>query len=171
VRPVADSISMVFDVLRVRGRSRWPHIPALVVTADPEERHPVREQILEDAFGIFRRTDPVLPLSDNRALLLLPLCKSHQVNDTASRLSRTSHNLMVRKRLVSCTELAGMKPLAWDRSGAVSQAASSYDGPVSQAASSYDGPAWFERRSADHPARNGRHDDLVGRRLMSNLEV
>ena len=40
VRPVADSISMAFDVLRVRGREKWPHIPALVVAADQEERAP-----------------------------------------------------------------------------------------------------------------------------------
>ena len=67
VRPVTDSISMAFDVLRVRSRGKWPHIPALVVTADPAQREPMRERILDEAFRTFRKTDPVLPLPNNRA--------------------------------------------------------------------------------------------------------
>jgi dolichyl-phosphate beta-glucosyltransferase len=155
VRPVADSVSMAFEVLRMRSRNRWPHIPALVVTADPEAREPIRERILDEAFGTFRQTDPVLPLSDNRALILLPLCKTNQVNGTASRLSRTTHNLMVRKRLVSCSELAGMMPLEWGRGTNAGQ-------DVRGGNSS----AWFERRGTHHPMRDARQDDPIDLRSV-----
>jgi dolichyl-phosphate beta-glucosyltransferase len=155
VRPVADSVSMAFEVLRMRSRNRWPHIPALVVTADPEEREPIRERILDEAFGSFRQTDPVVSLSDNRALILLPLCKSNQVNGTASRLSRTSHNLMVRERLISCTELAGMMPLRGGRStGAGQDLRADTDA------------AWFERRNPHHSMRDLRRDDPLDLRSV-----
>jgi dolichyl-phosphate beta-glucosyltransferase len=158
VRPVADSLSMAFDVLRVRGRSRWPHIPALVVGADPEEGEAVRERILDEAFCSLRKTDPVLPLPDYRALILLPLCKSSQVRDTASRLSRMSHNLTVRKRLVSCTELADMMPLDWDR-GANLRWDVTHD----------DGSAWSERRTASYSTPGIGDDDVADLRVMSTV--
>lgn len=160
VRPLADSISMAIDVFRVRGRNRWPHIPALVVTADAEERESVGGRILDEAFGAFRKTDPVLPLSDTSALILLPLCQSHQVNGTATRLSRTSHNLTVRKRLVSCAELAEMMPLEWGRGESATRGVRSDVGPP-----------WSERRSANHATRSVRHDDPVDLRLLSAVEV
>lgn len=151
VRPMADSVTMAFEVLRMRCRNRWPHIPALVVTANPEEREPARERIIHEAFDSFRQTDPVLPLSDSRALILLPLCKSSQVNGTASRLSRTSHDLMVRKRLVSCTELAGMLPLQWDRSTTTGETVSN---DIDE--------AWFERRGVHHtPMRDVHREETV----------
>jgi len=165
VRPLADSFSMAFDVLRMRAREKWPHIPALVVTADPHEHEPVREQILGEAFSDFRKTDPVLPLPDNRALILLPLCKSNQVSGTASRLSRSSHRLTVRKRLVSCSELMGMMPVEWG-SGAKADRGGRYD------AGSYDaGDAWFERRSSGLGTPDVRRDQGVDLRVMSTLEV
>jgi dolichyl-phosphate beta-glucosyltransferase len=160
VRPVADSISMAFDVLRVRGREKWPHIPALVVTADQEEHAPARERILDEAFGAFRKTDPVLPLPDNRALILLPLCKTNQVSGAASRLTHSSHRLTVRKRLVSCTELMEMMPVEWG-SGVM------FNGELRQDA----GTAWAERRRSHYAARNVRHGQPVDLRLMSTLEV
>ena len=155
VRPVADSVSMAIEVFRMRGRNRWPHIPALVVTADPDEREPVRERILDEAFGTFRQTDPVLPLSDSRALILLPLCRSNQVNGTVSRLSRTSHKLMVRERLVSCTELAEMMPLRRIRSTDNRQGTD--HGTRSPG---------FERRGPHHPTRDVHQDELIDLRAV-----
>jgi Glycosyl transferase family 2 len=160
VRPLADSLSMAFDVLRMRAREKWPHIPALVVTADPHEHEPVREQIIDEAFSDFRKTDPVLPLPDNRALILLPLCKSNQVSGTASRLNRSSHPLTVRKRLVSCSELMGMMPVEWG-SGATADSGGRYDA----------GDAWSERRHSGIGTPDVRRDHGVDLRVMSTLEV
>jgi len=147
-------------VLRVRGREKWPHIPALVVTADQEEQAPARERILDDAFGAFRKTDPVLPLSDDRALILLPLCKTNLVSGTASRLTHSSHRLTGRTRLVSCTELMEMMPVEWG-SGVT------FNGDGRQEA----GTAWPERRRAHYATANVRGDQPVDLRLMSALEV
>lgn len=160
VRPVTDSISMAFDVLRVRSREKWPHIPALVVTADPEQRGPARERILDEAIGTFRKTDPVVPLPDNRALILLPLCRSNQVSGTASRLTRSFHQLTVRKRLVSCTELVGMAPVEWGRSVAMNERVPSDAGP-----------AWSERRRTSHATPKVRQDEPVDLRLMPAFEA
>jgi hypothetical protein len=160
VRPVTDSISMAFDVLRVRSRGKWPHIPALVVTADPAQREPMRERILDEAFRTFRKTDPVLPLPNNRALILLPLCRSNQVSGTAHRLTRSSHHLSVRKRLVSCDELVGMMPVQWNRGVEVIDKVQRFDGTTVT-----------ERRSAMHAASGVGLDEQADPRLMSALEA
>jgi hypothetical protein len=113
VRPMADSIAMALDVLKVRWRKKRPHIPALVVASGAHENGTAREEIMAEAFSTFRRTDPILPLPDDQALVLLPLCQPTEVHGTAIRLGTTSSNLRVQKRLVSCTELTKMMPLAW----------------------------------------------------------
>jgi hypothetical protein len=151
---------MAFDVLRVRSRGKWPHIPALVVTADPAQREPMRERILDEAFRTFRKTDPVLPLPNNRALILLPLCRSNQVSGTAHRLTRSSHHLSVRKRLVSCDELVGMMPVQWNRGVEVIDKVQRFDGTTVT-----------ERRSAMHAASGVGLDEQADPRLMSALEA
>ena len=142
------------------GPEKWPHIPALVVTADQDEHEPARERILDEAFGAFRKTDPVLPLPDNRALILLPLCKSNQVSGTASRLTHSSHRLTVRKRLVSCTELMEMMPVEWG-SGVT------FDVGMGQDA----GSDWLERRRSHYATPAAGRDQSADLRLMSSLEV
>ena len=102
----------------------------------------------------------MLPLPDNRALILLPLCKTNQVSGTASRLTHSSHRLTVRRRLVSCTELIEMMPVEWG-SGVT------FNGEVRQDAE----VAWDERRRSHYATGNGRHDQTVDLRLMSTLEV
>ena len=92
VRPVADSISMAFDVLRVRGREVASH-PASVVTADEEEHAPARERILDEAFGASGRPTPCFlcrhPRPDPVAAV-----QTNEVSGTASRLTHSSHRLL-----------------------------------------------------------------------------
>lgn len=113
VRPLSDSVSMVLDVLRLRFRKSLPPIPALVVTPDSSKRGSRRPPALTRAFSAFRQTDPLLPLARGRALLLLPLCTPTEVDGTALRIGKSSSNVMVRKRLISGTELMDMMPLSW----------------------------------------------------------
>jgi dolichyl-phosphate beta-glucosyltransferase len=112
VRPLADSMSMALDVFRMHWRRDRPSIPALVVGAHDMSQDLDRAQTLADAFGVFRKTDPIFPLPEDRALILLPLCRSDEINGAAFRLGGSSSNLMVDRRLVSCAELMEMKPLA-----------------------------------------------------------
>jgi len=111
VRPVSDSMSMARDVLRIRWRKKRPYIPALVVGAGVADGDPIRSQVLEDALGGVRRTDPVLPLAQGRALILLPLCKPDEVDGAAARLAHPLTKLTVRRRLISSAELMAMMPL------------------------------------------------------------
>jgi hypothetical protein len=113
VNPMTDSISMIVDVFRMRLRRKRPGIPALFVTADSGKSSPVRERILAEAFTSFRKTDPILPLPDEGALILLPLCDSHEIQGTATRLGAPLRNLTVDRRLISCSELMDMMPLTW----------------------------------------------------------
>jgi dolichyl-phosphate beta-glucosyltransferase len=107
VRHVSDSFSMALDVARLRLRRDRPAIPALVVSAGSQF----------EAAVTFRHTDPVLSLPQDRLLVLLPLCQPTEVNGAATRLGRTSSNMTVQKRLISCNELMGMLPLASSSAG------------------------------------------------------
>jgi dolichyl-phosphate beta-glucosyltransferase len=109
VRHVTDSFSMALDVARLRLRRDRPAIPALVVSAGSQF----------EAAVTFRHTDPVLTLPQDRLLVLLPLCQPTEVNGAATRLSRTSSNVTVQKRLISCNELEGMLPLVSSSAGGV----------------------------------------------------
>jgi hypothetical protein len=109
IRPIADSMSMALDVWRMQWRRDRPAIPALVVGAHDMSQE--RARTLADAFGVFRKTDPIFPLPQDRALILLPLCKSDEINGAAFRLSGSSSNLMVDRRLISCADLMEMRPL------------------------------------------------------------
>jgi hypothetical protein len=111
IRPMMDSMSMAVDVCRIHRRKNRPQIPALVVEAGEPDNEATRERILAEAFATFRQTDPVLPLGQERALVLLPLCQPDEVQKTAHRLSTGPTNLSVRERSISCDELIKMVPL------------------------------------------------------------
>jgi dolichyl-phosphate beta-glucosyltransferase len=114
VRPVADSMSMAFDVCRMRWRKQRQQIPALevretavAVTGSDFGR------TFSDAASVFRKTDPVFSLSPERAIILLPLCEADEIDGAARRLSRPATCLTVRKRVISGRELAQMIPNAF----------------------------------------------------------
>jgi dolichyl-phosphate beta-glucosyltransferase len=111
VRPISDAMAMTLDVLRLRFRKTMPHIPALIVTPGSNVREAHRSRVLAEASSAFRRTDPILPLPEDSALILLPLCKPTEVEGTASRLGMWSSELKVQKRTVSGAELMEMMPL------------------------------------------------------------
>ena len=124
VRPLSDSMSMAIDVLRIRWRKKRPHIPALMVGAGTPGSERVRNETIEQAFSAFRQTDPVVRLSEDRALVLLPLCRPDEVDGAAARLSEPSTNLTVHRQLVSCDELIAMMPITFAGGSRLAQAGS-----------------------------------------------
>jgi dolichyl-phosphate beta-glucosyltransferase len=115
VRHISDSLSMALDVARLRWRKDRSAIPALIVGAAREERTSPGDRTLAEATATFRHTDPIFPLSHDRVLVLLPLCQPTEVHGTATRLCRTSANVTVQRRLISCAELTDMLPLSASR--------------------------------------------------------
>jgi dolichyl-phosphate beta-glucosyltransferase len=122
VRPMSDSMSMAIDVLRIRWRRKRPQIPALMVDVDAPERESVRNRIIDEAFSTFRQTDPILRLTEDRALVLLPLCRPDEVDGAAARLSQPSTKLTVSRQLVSCDELIDMMPMTFAARQGLTQA-------------------------------------------------
>jgi hypothetical protein len=157
VRPLTDSMSMAIDVLRIRWRKKRPHIPALMVGTGVSERG---SGTIDGAFSTFRQTDPIFPLTENRALVLLPLCKPDEVDGAAARLSQPSTNLTVSKQLVSCDDLMEMKPMTFLTGRGINAAA----GPAVNKARS-------ERRHVSRSAGHIRHYPRVDAQPMSLLEA
>jgi hypothetical protein len=121
VRPFRDAIAMARDVFRVNRRDEPPSIPALVIGAAAKtngERHHAK---LADSYPALRRTDTILPLPHDRALILLPRCGINTIAGVTHRLSLPSTNLTVENRLVSCAELAEMMPSTWTVGGPAEQ--------------------------------------------------
>jgi len=113
VRPLTDSMSMAIDVLRIRWRRNRPHIPALMVGTNAPEHENARNRIVDEAFSTFRQTDPVLRVTDDRALVLLPLCRPDEVDGAAARLGRPATKLTVDRQLISCDQLMEMIPITF----------------------------------------------------------
>ena len=113
VRPLSDSMSMAIDVLRIRWRRNRPQIPALMVGTNAPEHENIRNRIVDEAFSTFRQTDPVLRLTDDRALVLLPLCRPDEVDGAAARLGQPATKLTVDRQLISCDQLMEMLPITF----------------------------------------------------------
>jgi dolichyl-phosphate beta-glucosyltransferase len=154
VRPMSDSLSMAADVLRIRWRKKRPYIPALIVQAGSGHDDEASAHALSAASATFRKTDPVVPLEQGRALILLPLCKPDEIEGTTTRLRHPSTNLSVRKKLVSTAELMQMMPFPLGSSGNVVEAgAAASDRPRSERrhASRIAGHVRHYPRSETHP--------------------
>jgi hypothetical protein len=160
VRPISDSMSMAIDVLRIRWRKKRPQIPALIVGAGAPETQSVRNRIIDEAFSTFRQTDPILRLTEDRALVLLPLCRPDEVDGAAARLSRTSTKLTVRRRLVSCDELIEMMPITYAAGKGLTEVGGRKVAPER-----------FERRHVSRSAGHIRHYPKVTTQPLSILEA
>jgi hypothetical protein len=160
VRPFTDSLSMALDVCRIRWRSRRPRIPALEVgSTNVSAVGHDRSRSLFDATSVFRKTDPIISLSQKRAIVLLPLCETDEIDGAAHRLSRTANGLTVRKCLISCGELADMLPGSLD----LDANRPSDDGPVEI-------PVLKDRRRVGH-AGEGPYYPQADLEPLSRLEV
>jgi hypothetical protein len=164
VRPLSDSMSMAMDVLRIRWRRKRPQIPALTVGTDAPEHENVRNRIVDEAFSTFRQTDPVFRLTDDRALVLLPLCRPDEVEGAAARLSQPSTKLTVHRQLVSCDQLMEMMPITF---GARKDLAAAGGRDIARARSE----RRSERREVSRSAGHIRHFPRVTAPPLSRLEA
>jgi len=111
VRPISDSTSMAIDVLRIRWRKKRPRIPALMIGSGAPKSGQVRNRTIDEALSTFRQTDPIFRLTEDRALLLLPLCRQDEIDGATARFSQPSTKLTVHRQLVSCDQLMEMMPV------------------------------------------------------------
>jgi hypothetical protein len=113
VRMLKDPLSMTRDVLGVRQRRQWPQLPALTVTAGLGERRRSQARIVSELDRALGPNYPILSLSENQSLVLLPLCSPMEVQETAHRLKHLPTKLTVRERSVSLAQLVGLAPFKW----------------------------------------------------------
>jgi hypothetical protein len=113
VRPLVDPLSMTRDVLSVTMRREWPGLPALTITPGPAERRRSRSRIVGELHRALGPTYPIVTLSGDQSLVLLPLCSPVEVQDVATRLRRLSTDLTVRERSVSLAQLTNLVPFNW----------------------------------------------------------
>jgi hypothetical protein len=116
--------------------------------------------MIDEAFSTFRQTDPIFRLTEDRALVLLPLCRPDEVDGAAARLSRPSTNLTVRKQLVSCDELIEMMPITLAAGKSLTEAGGR---DIARSRS--------ERRGVSRSAGHIRHYPRVDARPMSRIEA
>jgi hypothetical protein len=113
VRMLRDPLSMTRDVLGVRQRRQWPQLPALTVTAGLGERRRSQTRIVSELDRALGPNYPILSLSENQSLVLLPLCNPIEVQETAHKLKHLPTKLTVRERSVSLAQLVGLAPFKW----------------------------------------------------------
>jgi dolichyl-phosphate beta-glucosyltransferase len=113
VRPLADPLSMTHDLIGARRRPQPPNLPALAVTAAPDERRRSRSRIVTELHGALGPNFPLLFPSRDESLVLLPLCAPVEVQDIAARLRRLPTKLSVRERSVSFAQLTRLVPFQW----------------------------------------------------------
>jgi dolichyl-phosphate beta-glucosyltransferase len=113
VRAFADSVEMARDVLHVRSRREWPHLPALVVTPAPGERRRSQSRAFGDIHRSLGPNFPILSLSEDQSMVLLPLCDPLEVQTIADRLRMLPTKLTVRERSLSFPQLMERTPFRW----------------------------------------------------------
>lgn len=111
VRPFADPMSMLLDVLRIQlGRPPAP-IPSLSISPVGKNGG-LQETVLSSlAYEAVGRTLPVLSTPQNGALILFPLCESEDLPRVEARIEEVAPHATVRRRVVSLAELRDFAPL------------------------------------------------------------
>ncbi len=113
VRKLVDPLSMTRDVLNVRRRREWPNIPGLAITPAPGERRRSPSRVVGELHRALGPKFPILVLSEDQLLVLLPLCDPIQVHEIAARLRCLPTKLNARERSVSFSQLVDLAPFKW----------------------------------------------------------
>jgi hypothetical protein len=109
VRPVADPVCMVWDVLRLRVGRKTPLIPALTVSAAPREaKRRFNVEMPAAMLEAFGEQNLVLNGTSDRVVLLFPLACSSVVREAASQVERLAPDCIVREELISIDQLADL---------------------------------------------------------------
>jgi hypothetical protein len=113
VRRLVDPFMMTRDVLAVRRRQEWPNLPALVITPAPGERRRSQSRIVGELHRAMGPNFPLLVVSEDQCIVLLPLCGPIEVQEVASRLRQLPTKFVVRERSVSFPQLTDLAPFKW----------------------------------------------------------
>jgi dolichyl-phosphate beta-glucosyltransferase len=113
VRPLVDPLSMMREVLAVRSRREWPNLPALAITPARGERRRSQSRIAREVHLALGPNFPIIFISEDQSLVLLPLCDPDEVQRNALRLRSLSTNLTVRERSVEFSQLTELVPFQW----------------------------------------------------------
>lgn len=111
VRTMTDPVVMTRDVLSVKRRREWPHIPSLAITPAIGERRRSQSRIVGELHEALGPSFPILLLSEDQTLALLPLCEPLEVQRIAANLRQLPIKLTVRERSVSVSQLMDLSPL------------------------------------------------------------
>ena len=113
VRSVVDPLSMAHDLLTIRRRREWPNLPALAITSRDGERRRSPSRIVGELYRALGPNFPIVIVSDEESLVLLPLCDPVEVQTVAGRLKHLPTQLSVRERSVSFSQLTEFAPFKW----------------------------------------------------------
>ena len=113
VRISTDPLSMTRDVLKLAKRREWPNVPALAITPVLGERRRSPSQIVGELHRALGPNFPIVVVSEDQLLVLLPLCDPIEVQNVARRLRQLSTKLAVRERSVSFHQMVEHAPFEW----------------------------------------------------------
>jgi hypothetical protein len=113
VRTIADPVSMARDVLSVTRRRDWPNIPALAITPCQGERRRSASRVVTELHRVVGSNFPIVIVSEDQYLVLLPLCDPVAVQNMAANLRHLPTRLSVRERSVSFSQLKELAPFKW----------------------------------------------------------
>ncbi len=113
VRILVDPLSMTRDVVSASRRRDWPNVPALAVTPGPGERRRSPSRIVGELHKALGPNYPMVMLSEDQLLVLLPLCDPVFVHETAGRLRQLETMVTVRERSVTFQQLMDVAPFKW----------------------------------------------------------
>jgi len=113
VRTLVDPLSMARDVLIVSRRREWPNTPALAISPREGERRRSPSRIVTELHRALGPNYPIVVMSEDQYLVLLPLCDPVVVQNIAANLRQLATQLSVRERSVSFTQLTKLAPFGW----------------------------------------------------------
>lgn len=113
VRSVVDPVSMTRDLLSIRRRREWPNLPALTVTSWHGERRRSPSRIVGELYRALGPNYPIVIVSEDESMVLLPLCDPVEVQTVAANLRQLPTQLSVRERSVSFSQLTEFAPFKW----------------------------------------------------------
>lgn len=106
VRPMADPVSMVWDVLRLCLGRKAPLIPALVVSAESAGSTRRFDTGIDVVVShLFGQHNLVLSVSPDRLVVLFPLTDPEAVRRGAARIEELAPECAVRDELISIDQL------------------------------------------------------------------
>jgi glycosyltransferase involved in cell wall biosynthesis len=134
---LSDPTTMAVDVFRTRFRRKWPAISALEIATSPERGERPRHGIPNYVFETVGPNFPILQTSNDRALILFPLSRPHDLSYVILGLSQLMPEASVVQRTVELADLIRLAPLVilapdGDETTAVTDAADTENSPLTR---------------------------------------